>query len=74
MSKVIQVKIHKEDVLEAVRRYIEREVAKACKKQRIQEQIANEVEQATIEITVPDYEERLKKIEFILEQLVKKDA
>jgi primosomal protein N'' len=63
MARVIQIKINREEILEAVRKYIERKVAESCRKQRINEQIAEEVEQATIEVTVPEYEVRLKALE-----------
>jgi hypothetical protein len=70
MAKVLQIKISKDEVIDAVRRYIEHKVAETCKKQKINEQIEEEVEQATIEVSVPDYDLRLKALELAVAELI----
>lgn len=61
--KTIQVRITKEEVDEAVKKYINSRIEQVCKKQGVDAQIAFEVDQAVIEVRVIDYEERIKKLE-----------
>ena len=70
MSKVLQVKVSREELMQQVNLYIQRKVSDACKKQRIDEQIAEEVDQATIEVTVPAYEERISQLELAMDKLL----
>jgi primosomal protein N'' len=69
MSKVIQVKISRTEMEKIVKKYINERVIEICKKQKIDDQIFFEVEQAVVEVKVPNYEERLAAIEFALEKL-----
>jgi hypothetical protein len=72
MAKVIQIKISRQEIETAVKSYINRKIDEICKKQKVAGQISFEIEQATVEVKVPDYEERIGAIEFALDKLSKK--
>jgi hypothetical protein len=61
--KTIQVRISKEEVDEAVKKYINTRIEQVCKKPGVDAQIAFEVDQAIIEVRVVDYEERIRRLE-----------
>jgi hypothetical protein len=63
MGKSIQIRISKEEIDAAVKKYINGRIEQVCKKQGVDEQIALEINQAVIEVRVIDYEERIKKLE-----------
>lgn len=66
MGKIIQVKVSREDVHKAVDAFINRKIAEICKNQDVEQQIKLEVDEAIVEITLPQYERRLMKIETFL--------
>ena len=63
MGKSIQIRISKEDIDVAVKKYINSRIEQVCRKQGVDEQIALEISQAVVEVRVIDYEERIKKLE-----------
>jgi hypothetical protein len=63
MSKVILFKVKKEDIDKAIGDFINKKIAEICKKQNVDAQIQYEVDQAVIEVSAPEYDARLMKIE-----------
>jgi hypothetical protein len=72
MSKVIQIKISKEDVNKAIRDFLQKKIEEACKKQKVVEQINFEIEQALIQVNIPEHESRISFIESELLELKKR--
>jgi 5'-3' exonuclease len=71
MSKVILFKIKKEDIDKAIDAFINKRIAEICKKQKVDVQIQYEVDQAVIEVSAPEYDARLLKIEKYLKNKFK---
>lgn len=63
MARTIQIRITKEELDLAIRNFIYKRVSEICRKQKIDTQIAIEVEQAVIEVRSIDYGERIKRLE-----------
>ena len=63
MTKVIQIKIGRTDVENAIKNYINKRVTETCKKQGVDQQIAFEINEAVVEVLSMDYEERIKVLE-----------
>jgi len=66
MGKAILFKVKKDEIDEAVRAFINKRIALICKKQKVDAQIQYEVDRAAVEITDPEYDARLMKIEKFL--------
>jgi len=63
MSKSIQLMVSKQEIDDCVKKYINRKIQDICKKQGTDAQIEFEVDQAVIEVKLPNYEDRIKKLE-----------
>jgi hypothetical protein len=62
MTKTIQIRITKEDIDLAVKNFINKRITDICG-QKIDDQIAIEVDEAIVEVRSLDYENRIKKLE-----------
>jgi len=59
----MQIKISRDDISAAIRSYINRRIEAICERQRVDSQIAIEVDQAVIEVRSVDFEDRIRKLE-----------
>jgi len=71
LSKVILLKIKKEELDKAIESFINKRISEICKKQKVDAQIQYEVDQAVIEVSAPEYDTRLLKIEKYLKNKFK---
>lgn len=71
MSKAIQIKIRKEDIELAVKKAVDAKIREVFKKQNVDGQIAFEVEQAIIEVNLPEVNARLDALETLIKMLAK---
>jgi hypothetical protein len=72
MAKVIQIKVSRKEIDDAVKAFIQKKIDEACKKQKVVDQINFEIEQAVIEVNVPEHESRIAFLESELLELKKK--
>ena len=63
MAKVIQIKISKVEIDNAIKNFLYKKIDEACKKQKVVEQINFEIEQAIIEVNIPEHEARIAFLE-----------
>ena len=63
MGKTIQIRFSKEDIEEAVKKYINMRIKQVCDQQGVDGEIAFEVEQSVVEVRLVGYDERIKKLE-----------
>lgn len=63
MTRTVQIRISKEEIDAIIKNFIYKRVSEIIKKQKIDRQIAIEIDQATIEVLSIDYEERIRRLE-----------
>jgi predicted methyltransferase MtxX (methanogen marker protein 4) len=59
----MQIKISRDDISAAIKSYINRRIEAICERQRVDSQIAIEVDQTVIEVRSVDFEDRIRKLE-----------